>query len=114
MTHIYRQSNRSTLPESSGRALLAMSVALVVGTVGCSEQNVPFFTAPTEVPASVSGLQNAVSGLFSASRNDIGTVEFSPVAGYARDGAIFTNTEPRTVTYPLGVDAIPNTSGTIW
>ncbi len=98
----------------SGRVLLAACALLVIGSVGCSEGDVPFFTAPTSVPASVSGLQNAVSGLFAASRNDVGTVEFSPVAGYARDGAVFTNTEPRTVTYPLGVNPIPNTSGSIW
>jgi hypothetical protein len=27
---------------------------------------------------------------------------------------VFTNTEPRTVTYPLGILAIPNTSGSVW
>ncbi len=97
--------------------LLAVAAALTMGTVACSEGNVPFFTAPTSVPSSVSGLQNAVSGLFAASRNDLGAfqgIEFNTVAGYARDGAVFTNTEPRFTTYPLGVNAIPNTSGTVW
>lgn len=117
MTHIHHSSNGSTHPEASGRVLLTAAVVLALGAAACSEGNVPFYTAPTSVPSSIAGLDNAVSGLFAASRNDLGAfqgIEFNTVAGYARDGAVFTNTEPRTVTYPLGVLVIPNTSGTVW
>lgn len=81
---------------------------------GCKDSNVPFLTAPTAVPNSPAGIQNAVAGLIAGSRNDMGTYVITVTAGYARDGAVFTNTEPRTVTYPLGVQRVPNTSGQVW
>jgi len=80
----------------------------------CKDTNIPFYTAPTSVSATPSGIQNAVTGLFGALRGDIGTMTITVAAGYARDGAVFTNTEPRTVEYPLGVIFTPNTSGGIW
>ena len=67
----------------------------------------PFFTAPTSVPNSPAGIQNAVTGIFAAQRIDIGAFVTTVAAGYARDGAVFTNTEARTVEYPLGVFATP-------
>ena len=80
----------------------------------CKDNNIPFYTAPTSVSASPAGVQNAVTGLLGAFRIDMGTFVITVSAGYARDGAVFTNTEPRTVTYPLGVAATPNTSGGVW
>ncbi len=83
----------------------------------CSDSNVPFFTAPTSVPNSPAGIQNAVTGLFGGTRNDLGAfqgIEFNSVAGYARDGAIFTVTEPRTVTFPLGVAVMTTNVASVW
>jgi hypothetical protein len=68
--------------------------------------------APTTVSATPQGVNNAVTGLFSLTRSDVNS--FSMTEGYGRDGAVFTNTEPRTVTYTLGVASVPTTSGGIW
>src|SRR6185437_14271861 len=54
------------------------------------------------------------TGLFSATRVDIGTFVTTVSGGYARDGSVFVNTEARTVEYPLGVFATPTSSGSMW
>lgn len=90
------------------------SVAAVSLFAACSDNNIPFYTAPTSVSLTPAGIQNAITGLFAASRVDIGTFVTTVAAGYARDGAVFTNTEARTVEYPLGVFPTPSTSGGIW
>jgi hypothetical protein len=93
----------------------ALLAAGMLGTLaGCKDSNVPFYTAPTSVSATPAGIQNAVTGLLGAYRLDMGTFAITVAAGYARDGAVFTNTEPRTVEYPLGILATPNTSGSLW
>ena len=77
----------------------------------------PFLTAPTSVAASPAGIQHALGGLFAGSRIDMtmGISGFISIAvAMARDGAVFTNTEPRTVAYPAGVLHMPSTSGSIW
>ncbi len=94
-----------------GRILVALGGA-VVALAACSDSNIPFYTAPTTVPASPQGVQNAVTGIFAASRTDIPS--FATSIDYGRDASVFTNTEPRTVTYPTGVQQTPNTSGGLW
>lgn len=96
-------------------------LAVVAGVVGgmamlgaCSDTNVPFYTAPTSVSLSPAGIQNDLTGVFAATRIDIGTFVTTVAAGYARDGAVFENTEARTVEYPLGVFPTPTTSGGVW
>ncbi len=96
------------------RAAAAVAAAAVMAAAGCKDSNVPFFTAPTSVDNTPAGIQNAVTGLFAATRIDMVTFVTTVAAGYARDGAVFTNTEARTVEYPLGVFPTPNTSGSIW
>jgi len=94
---------------------IALGTAAAVATVAaCADSNVPFFTAPTSVPNSPAGIQNAVSGLFSASRFDFGDFITEVGAGYSRDGSVFTNTEARTVEYPLGVFPEPSTWAGDW
>jgi len=95
-----------------------VAALVIAGTVAalasCKDSNIPFFTAPTSVAANPAGVQNAMSGLFAATRIDVNGFVITVAAGYARDGAVFTNTEPRTVEYPLGVIFTPNTSGGVW
>ncbi len=93
---------------SCATVLAAGAVAVMAA---CSDSNVPFFTEPTTVAETPSGIQNAITGVFGQSRAD-GFYDLS--VGFARDGSVFTNTEPRTVLYPLGVQFIPNTSGGVW
>jgi hypothetical protein len=93
--------------------------ALVIAATGvtlaaCADSNVPFFTAPVSVPNSSAGIQNSVSGLFSAIRFDAGDYVIEVAAGYARDGSVFTNTEARTVEYPLGVFPEPSSWANDW
>ena len=62
-------------------------------------------------------MQNAVTGLFSASRNDVGNyVTF--LSTFSRDAANFTDTEPRYITEGMGLIPIPNTdqffSSSVW
>lgn len=104
-----------THPSCARRVRVARTAALTAGAVaalaGCTDSNVPFFTEPTTVAETPSGVQNAVTGLFGVGRAD---GIFDTSIGFARDGSVFTNTEPRTVLYPLGVEFIPNTSGGVW
>jgi len=94
---------------------IALGTAVAVVTVAaCADSNVPFFTAPTSVPNSPAGIQNAITGLFSASRVDFPDFVTEVGAGYSRDGSVFTNTEARTVEYPLGVFPEPGTWATDW
>jgi hypothetical protein len=94
------------------RRILLLSLA-GAALVGCKDSNVPFLTAPTTIPNSTAGIQNAVTGLISGSRNDLGTYMID-AAGFARDGADFTNTEPRLVTYELGIDPITPAWANTW
>ncbi len=93
-------------------SFLALAAAAVAFTA-CSDTNVPFFTAPTSVPSTPPGVQNGMTGLFAGSRNDVQSFILD-MTGYGRQGANFTNTEPRFITYDLGVVPIPSQSGTIW
>jgi starch-binding outer membrane protein, SusD/RagB family len=80
--------------------------AAFVAVVGCSDSNVPFLTAPTSIPNTQGGIQQAITGLFSFTRTDQfqGVLE---MAAFAREGANFTNTEPRFIEYDLGILPTP-------
>lgn len=86
------------------RRILLLSLA-GASLVACKDSNVPFLTAPTSIPNSTAGIQNAVTGLVAGSRNDIGGYMVD-AAAFARDGGNYTNTEPRFITYELGLDPI--------
>ena len=94
---------------------VTLRAAAVVGVLGlaamaaCKDSNVPFFTAPTTVPNTPAGIDNGVTGMISGTRLDMGTFVLN-MAGYGRQGANFTNTEPRFVTYNLGV--VPTVAST--
>jgi starch-binding outer membrane protein, SusD/RagB family len=83
----------------------------------CKDSNVPLLTGPTQVAATTVGVQNAVTGLFSAARNDVGNYVIF-MSTFSRDAANFTSTEPRWVTEGMGLIPIPNTdfffSSSIW
>ncbi|HWZ59278.1 MAG TPA: hypothetical protein VNW46_09900 [Gemmatimonadaceae bacterium] len=85
----------------------------VVVAAGCQDQNVPYLTAPTTIPNTPTGIQNSVTGLFSATRIDLGQY-IELMSGFARDAANFTNTEPRFITYNTGFAAMTNTWTDVW
>ena len=88
-----------------GGAVLAGTAALVVASA-CSDSNVPFLTAPTSVPATPNGLQQALLGLFSASRTDMFQVSIE-LSAMSRELTNFTSTEPRFVRYDTGILPTP-------
>jgi hypothetical protein len=88
------------------RALVASAVVLTLGA--CQDSVVPYYTAPTSVPTSTTGIQNAVTGLFSASRND--QHYFLIYTGaMARDALVFLTFDPGFVT-ELGGNQPPSNS----
>lgn len=78
-------------------------VGLVAACVACNDSNVPYYTAPTSVSNTPSGIQNAVSGLISGTRGNDLFWYLVDQTGYARDGANYTNTEPRFILLILGL-----------
>jgi hypothetical protein len=82
----------------------------------CKDSNVPFFTAPTSVPNTPAGIDNGVTGMLSGTRLDIGTFVLT-MAGFGRQAGNYTNTEPRFITYNLGVVATvagTGATGGVW
>jgi hypothetical protein len=77
-----------------------------VAVAACADSVVPLFTAPTSVSNTTTGISQAMTGLFSYSRQDQGSVALE-LSAFGREGANFTNTEPRFVTYDLGITPIP-------
>jgi starch-binding outer membrane protein, SusD/RagB family len=86
-------------------ALLAGVAALIVAAA-CSDSNVPFLTAPTNVPNTPTGLQQALLGLFSNSRSDMFQVGIQ-LSAMSREATNFTSTEPRFIRYDTGVLPTP-------
>src|ERR1700739_781108 len=72
-------------------ARVAALVLAAAAASSCKDANVPFLTAPTSIPNSPVGMKNAMSGLFSATRVDVGNYILM-MTGFGRDGANFTNT----------------------
>jgi starch-binding outer membrane protein, SusD/RagB family len=88
------------------RSLSLAVVATVLASTACKDSNVPFYTAPTSIPNSPPGIQNAVTGLISATRGNDLFSYLVDATGFARDGADYTNTEPRLILYELGLQPI--------
>jgi starch-binding outer membrane protein, SusD/RagB family len=89
----------------------ARVAALVLASVvaaSCKDADVPFLTAPTSIANTPVGVKNAVTGLFSSTRIDVGNYILL-MSGFSRDGANYTNTEPRFITYNTGLYPITNT-----
>ena len=95
------------------RSLSLALAATVFAATACKDSNVPFFTAPTSVPNSPPGIQNAVTGLLSGSRLDLFSF-IVDATGFARDGANYTNTEPRFILYELGLEPIDPAWSATW
>jgi hypothetical protein len=106
---------------ATDRALTRASTAIVSGalvlTLGaCADSVVPYFTAPTSVPTSATGIQDAVTGLFSASRNDQHYFLIYTSA-MARDALVFLSFDPGFVTELAGNQPPSNsdyTSELVW
>jgi starch-binding outer membrane protein, SusD/RagB family len=91
------------------RGATVLGVLALAAAAACSDSNVPFFTAPTTVPNTPQGIDNGVTGMISGSRLDYGGFVLA-MAGFGRQAGNFTNTEPRFITYNLGV--VPTVAAT--
>lgn len=103
MTHTHKVPGGGRFRQRG--ALLAGAAALVVAAA-CSDSNVPFLTAPTQVPATPTGLQQALLGLFSTSRSDMFNIGID-MSAMSREAANFTSTEPRFIRYDTGILPTP-------
>jgi hypothetical protein len=89
------------------RAMVALVAAAVVLTVACTDTAVPYFDAPTSVPTSAVGIQDAVSGLFSGTRTDV--LSYISYAGsFGRDIFEFQGASPGTFGNITGLKPITN------
>jgi hypothetical protein len=97
------------------RALILMLAAVTaIPFAACNDSNVPYYTAPTSVSSTPSGVQNAVSGLVSGLRGSDLLWYMVDQTGYARDGANYTNTEPRFILLELGLQSQSPAWSQVW
>ncbi len=87
-------------PRTAGPIIAAAAAALAA--IGCKDSVVPFFTAPTSVPANASGVQNAVTGLFGAMRTDQ-QYFLIYMNAFARDALVFLSFDAQYVTELAGL-----------
>jgi starch-binding outer membrane protein, SusD/RagB family len=104
----------STHRLSTSVAALVSSVAIVAQTA-CTDTAVPYFNTPTAVPASATGIQNAVTGLFGGTRLDQNYYLLF-TSGFARDLLEFNEGNPGLVTQPGGLQTIASAGdqGFVW
>jgi hypothetical protein len=89
-----------------------VSTTVLAGALGCSDSAVPYFDSPTSIPPSATGVQNAVMGLFGASRSD----QFDYLwlsTGFARDLFWFLGASPNTLTDIAGLVPGANANTTL-
>ena len=84
------------------RATLLAGGVLLGAAVACADNKVPFFDGPSTIPNSPTGIQNAVTGLFSGLRIDAPNYAYW-AAGYGRDVGYFVTSAPVVLTGPGGL-----------
>ncbi len=92
------------------RALIGSSVLAVA--LGCNDTAVPYFDSPTSIPSSATGVQNAVMGLFGATRSDQADYLWF-TTGFARDLFFFLGASPNTLTDVAGLVPGANANTTL-
>lgn len=102
-----RTSRRPVSPRGSRHWLAAAIIgAATLGAVtACKDSVVPYFDAPTSIPTSPTGIQNAVTGIFARSRNDVGQyIDYATSS--ARDFFWFLTAAPPVLTVPGGLQPV--------
>ncbi len=110
--HTYIAAGRAR-PRSVARAAGFLVGAVIVASVACTDSNIPFYTEPTGVSNTPAGIQNAVVGLFSATRVDAENYLFWMV-GFARDEANIQAENPEGVVEETGLTPIPAGDQGVW
>lgn len=96
-----------------GRGATLVAVLGVAALAACSDSNVPFFNEPTGISNTQSGIQNAVTGLFGASRISVGDMIFWQTQ-FARDLANIQFDNPQNLTFGTGLTPIPASNAGPW
>jgi hypothetical protein len=101
--------------EVGGRAAALLGLVAFVAATACSNEPVPYFDGPTSVPISTTGIQNAVTGLFSATRLDVQWYVYF-AGSFGRDLFLFAGFSPNLLTDVSGLSpstnaGIPTSSG---
>ena len=84
------------------RASVLAGTIVLATAVACKDSAVPYFDAPTGIPNSQTGVQNAVTGFFSGTRADAYLYAYNST-GYARDLFYFVSSAPPVLTIPAGL-----------
>jgi hypothetical protein len=92
---------------------MALGSLVLASSVACKDSNVPFYTAPTSISNTPSGIQNAVTGLFAASRQDVGN-DVINLSMFARDIANIQEDNPENAIDGLGLTPIPPSGDLVW
>lgn len=92
---------------------MALGSLVLASSVACKDSNIPFYTSPTSISNSPDGIQNAVAGLITASRQDVPNWMFYTTM-FARDEANIQEDNPQNTLYGLGLDAIPPGQDVAW
>ena len=98
-------------PRRVGAAVIL--AAVIVVSAGCSDSNIPFYTAPTGVSNTPDGIQNSVAGLFAGSRLDVTNYLFW-MSGFARDEANLQAENPEAGVEETGLTPIPAGPQPVW
>jgi starch-binding outer membrane protein, SusD/RagB family len=96
-----------------GRPAALLTAAMIVGSAACADSNVPFYTEPTGVAHTQGGVQNAMTGLFAASRLDVGTYIFW-MSQFARDEGNIQFDNPQNIQFGTGLTPIPASDQGVW
>jgi hypothetical protein len=108
-----RFKSRNTGRPRWTRAGLALGALVVASSAACKDSNIPYYLSPTSVDNTPSGIQNAVTGLVAASRQDVST-DINYMTMFARDEANIQEDNPQDVLYGTGLDAILASSDAVW
>jgi starch-binding outer membrane protein, SusD/RagB family len=92
---------------------MALGSLVLASSVACKDSNIPFYTSPTSISNSPAGIQNAITGLMAASRQDVPNYIFYTTM-FARDEANIQFDNPQNTLYGLGLDPIPPGQDVAW
>jgi hypothetical protein len=86
-----RDSVRLSIRWGSARSRLGLA-AMLLCLAGCKETTIPYFAAPTSVPANSVGIQQAITGLFGQTRSDqVWYLMYT--SAWARNGLVFFSSD---------------------
>ena len=106
-----RPERRLERTRRTRQARLLAGAVLLGASAACADSKVPYFDAPSTIPTSTTGIQNAVTGLISGSRNDAYNFAYL-TATWARDVFYFVSAAPVEVSDPGGL--VPVSAGNVF